>query len=73
MNSQQEAINTLLYHNYQPETFILQPLSNKIFTLIDSTDHQWFFTIRKCCGKLILLAKNTFMKYYEEIYSFKLR
>ena len=73
MNSRQEAINTLLHHNYDPETFILQPFSNQIFTLLDSTHHKWFFTIRKCCGKLILLAKNQFMKYFEEIHSFKLR
>jgi hypothetical protein len=73
MNSQEEAINTLLYHNYEPETFILQPLLNQIFSLMDSTHHQWFFTIRKRCGKLILLAKNSFMKHFEEIHSFKLR
>lgn len=70
--SQQEAINTLLFNNFNPETFILKRLSNNICTLKDSNNDQWTFTIRKFVGKLYLLAKNKFMKHYQEIYSFKL-
>ena len=72
-NSQQDAINTLFFNHLNPETFILKPLSNNIYILFDSNNDQWTFMIRKQYGKLYLLAKNNFMKKYQEIHSFKLR
>jgi len=71
--SQQDAINTLLFNKVHPETFILQISSNHIYTFSDSNKDQWSFIMRKQFGKLYLMAKNQFMKKYEEIYSFKLR
>lgn len=72
-HSHQDAINTLLFNQLNPETFILQISSNNIYTFSDSNNDQWTFTIRKHFGKLYLMAKNQFMKNYQEIYSFKLR
>ena len=73
MNLKQEAIDTLLYNKFQPETFILRSLSNQIYLLKDCNNDDWVFTIRKRYGKLLLMAKNEFMTHYQEIYSFKLR
>jgi len=72
MNLKQEAIDTLLYNKFQPETFILQRFSNQIYLLKDCNNDDWVFTIRKRYGKLLLMAKNEFMRHYQEIYSFKL-
>ena len=63
-HSHQDAINTLLFNQLNPETFILQISSNKIYVFIDSNKDEWCFMTRKNFGKLYLLAKNQFMKKY---------
>ena len=63
------ALETLTHHNHTPESLlkIIGNFPEKIITFSHSNNEVWSFISRRRC-RLFLLAKNTNMEKFEDIY-----